>query len=324
MDLATPSSMGIDGYLRRGFPAVVLALLGVAAYFQASGLGQVLASAGAETDPAAPSTPSARPGRKRNVEALAREDHTTIGAAILARNPFDSVTGPLNGEAPPPPPPEDAEESPDAPTCEAARVVLITWAEDPAWSFASIAQGSGKSTLRRAGDEVGSYKVDKIDWDRVWMTGDGGRRCQMEVGGKPPVAASVGPPSGRESPPHVGPPPRNVPPDIASKIHVIDPGHITVERSVIPQLMEQQAELFRSVRGRKGKDGGLQVSGVRPGSLLDTLGVKNGDQLMTVNGMNIADPSNALQAYTQLREASKLTVALQRDGKPMEVKVDIQ
>ncbi len=208
-----------------------------------------------------------------------------------------------------------------APTCDAARVVLITWSEDPAWSFASIAGGNGKSTLRRTGDEVGGYKIDTIAWDRVWMSDAGGRRCQMEIGGK--LVAAPGPKPGDKPPVQVEPRSR-VPKEISEKIHVIDSGHITIERSVVPLLMEQQAELFRAVRATPEKDGGLKVAGVRAGTILDLVGVKNGDRLMSINGLSIADPGSAIQAYTQLREAPHLTVALSRDGKPRTVEVDIR
>lgn len=311
--------MGLDRTLKRTFPAVVLALLGVAAYFQASGLGQILASAGVETSSL---PPPAAPARHAPSALLAGASRSTSGDAILDRNPFDSITGPLRGEKPAPPTDEGPADDGDVPTCDAARVVLITWSEEPEWSFASIAPATGKSQLRRAGDEVGDYKVERIDWDRVWLSGAAGRRCQMEVGGK--LAVATGRPPGDKPPPPPLPPGGRVPPEIASKVHVIDSGHVTIERSVVPLLMEQQAVLFRSVRATPEKDGGLRVAGVRTGSLLEMVGVKNGDRLMNVNGMSIADPTTALKAYTLFREASHLTVALQRDGKPMNVEVDIR
>src|SRR5262245_35437449 len=151
--------MSIDALLRRYFPAVVLVLLGMAAYFQASGLGWVVTSAAAPTAP----EPSARPPSpaRKPVLAATSTDHTTSGQAILSRNPFDSVTGPRDkpkAAEPEPQPVESTEDPTELPFCDSGRVLLITWSESPEWSFASIAGSGGKSTLRRAGDEVDGYK----------------------------------------------------------------------------------------------------------------------------------------------------------------------
>lgn len=92
--------MGIDPLLKRFFPAVVLVLISIAAFFQASGMGQLVASSVA-VDPS--SLPSAAPAPKHfSGPAPANTDHSTSGAAILSRNPFDSATGPLDGKPVPP------------------------------------------------------------------------------------------------------------------------------------------------------------------------------------------------------------------------------
>src|SRR6185503_19586229 len=135
--------------------------------------------------------------------APANQDHSTSAGSIISRNPFDAVTGPLDGKPidplPAPSAAADANRDPyQDPACDAAKVLLIVASDDPEWSFASIAGPDGKSMLRRQGDEINGHTVffigdlrpeerrpgDRRDvWDRVWLTGNNGR-CQMGVGGK--------------------------------------------------------------------------------------------------------------------------------------------
>jgi general secretion pathway protein C len=326
--------MGIDALLKRFFPAVVLLLVGIAAYFQASGLGQLVASSVA-VDPS--SIPAAAPPKRAATPPPANTDHSTNGAVILSRNPFDSTTGPLDakpadsGDANTPPPVENAGDPMNDPFCDAAKVLLITWSEEPDWSFAALAGADGKSTLRRVGDDFNGYTVHYIGWDRVWLMSGSHQRCQVQVGGKAPVAKG-GPPtpsaSSSADAKDKKPSKSKVPQDIASKIHKISDTHFEVERSVIDQILENQADLMRSVRVVPEKDGdkttGLRLFGVKPDSLLGTLGIESGDQLHSINGFDINDPSKALEAYTRLRTADHLTVSLDRKGKPMNIDVNIK
>lgn len=330
--------MGIDALLKRFFPAVVLVLIGIAAYFQASGMGQLVAN-GVAVDPS--SVPTAVVAPKPFVSpAPASTDHSTSGSAILSRNPFDSVTGPLDAkpvpteDLAPPPPPESGDPDED-PYCDALKVLLITWSEDPSWSFAALAGGDGKSILRRVGDEINGFKVHDIGWDTVWLLSGSNQRCRVMIGGKPPVAKSIGAgaPSASPAPEPTRPSSSKskrgkVPPEIASKIHKISDTHFEVERGVIDQILENQAELMRSVRVVPEKDGdktsGLRLFGIRPDSLLGTLGMENGDRLQSINGFDINDPQKALEAYTRLRTTDHLTVSINRRGKPINVDVNIK
>jgi general secretion pathway protein C len=322
--------MGFDAILKRYFPVVVCVLIGIAAYFQASGMGQLVAASVA-VDPSA--TPAAPPPPRALPSAAAQNpDHTTSAAAILSRNPFDSVTGPLDGtsiEVPNASAPEPANTDPMAdPLCESAKVLLITASEDPAWSFAAIQGGDGKTVLRRQGDEVGGQTVYFISWDRVWLT-QGGQRCQMEVGGKVqpkggPKPAPVPPPGGASG----GSGKSGVPQSISSKIHKISDTQFDIERSVVEEILGNQAELMKSARIVPEKEGdkmvGIRLFGIRGDSLLGVLGLENGDRLQSINGFEMTDPQKALEAYARLRTADHLTVAVNRRGKDTNIDFNIK
>lgn len=338
--------MGFDAIFKRYFAVVICLLIGAAAYFQASGMGQLVASTVA-LDPSAMPAATPHKAASRATPAPSSTDHATNATAILSRNPFDSVTGPLDGqkiEIPDPTPAkEETNRDPyDDPDCDVAKVLLIVASEDPQWSFAAMAGPDGKSQLRRQGDEINGYTVQFIGdqrsdeqrrtgkreiYDRVWMTSSSGSRCQLRVGGKAPTRQAAAAPASDHAP---APKKKGskVPAEIAEKIHKISETEFNVERSVVDQILENQAELMKSARIVPEKEGdkvvGIRLFGIRPDSLLGTLGLENGDRLSSINGFEMSDPQKALEAYAKLRTADKLTVSVNRHGKPMDIGFNIK
>jgi general secretion pathway protein C len=68
----------------------------------------------------------------------------------------------------------------------------------------------------------------------------------------------------------------------------------------------------------------VRLNGIKPGSLLGTLGLKNGDKLTKVNGMDVSDPKAALELYARLSSADHLVVSVDRRGEPMNIDVAIK
>jgi general secretion pathway protein C len=265
------------------------------------------------------------------------------GEPIIDRNPFDSVTGPLH--PPPDPPPglavpagPDLSDPLSSPPCDGIQVLIVTESTDPLWSVAAL-QGPGEPhpRMRRVGDDVGGKKVAFIGFNpkestpAVWLEAPGALcqamlfRTQPAVGAAPTPAAAPTP----EAPPPTpskGPP--AVPADIASKIQKISDTEFNIDRSVVDKILENQAELMRSARivpeQKDGKVVGVRLFGIRPDTLLGTLGLQNGDRLETINGFNMASPEKALEAYARLRTASALNVKVNRRGSPVSVDYHIK
>jgi general secretion pathway protein C len=86
--------------------------------------------------------------------------------------------------------------------------------------------------------------------------------------------------------------------------------------------------LLRGVQVVPKTEGGKTVAvglrGVRDGSLLYSLGLRDGDELHSINGFDISDPEGALTAYAKLRTADHLTISVVRGGKPMSIDVDVK
>ena len=315
--------MTFDTTLKRFFPAIVCVLIAMAAYFQASGIGDIVGSAISDTPaskPVSKAVPFSKPKSKS-------------AKPILARNPFDSVTGPLDGRpsvAPASEEPQTADGSPEDqdPACTFGRVGLIMASDDPAWSFASIDGDDGRK-LRRVGDQVNGHTIEAMGWDRVWFVKDRAR-CQIKVNDrdrkpkatkKPPLTDNKKKKRRRSTTPKLDD-------ALASKIQKISDNEFKIERSVVDQILEKQAELMRYTRMRPVKDGdkvvGLRMSRIRKGTLLDVLGLKNGDQIQSINGFDLTSPQTALEAYGRLRTADSLKLAITRGGGQQTIEYRIQ
>jgi len=327
--------MGFDSLLKRYFVGLVFALIALAAYFQASGVSNFVGArllVDAKDLAAAPPTGNTIPGRSSKRDAGSSQ--YASGEPILERNAFDSVTGPLTGVDAGVDDAGVAEETTvdysrpyAAPECDDTRVLIITAAEDPAWSMAAMSEGSnGDTTLRRIGDTVGSKRIWYIAWDRVWLQGDGDL-CQAKMFSDKEPPPKVAKPAPRPKKPRRGGP-ATVPKEIADKIQKVSDTEFNVDRAVVDQILENQGELMRSARivpeKKDGKVVGIRLLRVRPDTLLGTLGLQDGDRVEKINGFDITSPEKALEAYARLRTAGNLSVSINRKGKPMNIDFNIR
>jgi general secretion pathway protein C len=314
--------MKVDQILRRYFWAVVGVLVSVVALLHAQALTQIIGIYRLGLDA---SELSAAPVSARTVPTGMATGRSISADAILSRNPFDSVTGPLHAPEVPLEPVAaqvDMSDPMHAPHCEGIKVLVIAESTDPEWSFAALTTGSGaeaKSVLRRKGGEVNGKTVEWISWDRVWLA-SGRSLCQLEMfapmNPKQLVAAETD-----AGAPHA-PPPRegsgSIDPEIARGIQRVSATEFKVDRGVVDKILENQAELMRQARivpeQENGKMVGIRLFGVRPDTLLGVLGMENGDRLQTINGFDMTSPEKALEAYARLRTADTLTVQVNRRG----------
>jgi general secretion pathway protein C len=318
--------VNLDSLFKRHFRLAIGILIAIAAYCQASGLSSLVAEAwlrGAPADIA---------GRPRLHPTTPTEDaRITSADPILARNPFDSITGPLVTT---PEPGRAARRSSDPygdSVCEGTRVLLIVDSDDPAWSFATIAVAGHDPLLRRLGDDAFGRSVHAIAWDRVWLV-ERGERCQLRLGDNvaPSPPASYAPAAAPEAAPPQGKKrsKRALPPEIAAKIRQIGEREFVLDRATVEEILAKQSDLTRGVRVAPVSDGervtGVRLARVAPDSLLGSLGMKNGDELRSINGFEMTDPQKALEAYARLRTSDNISVALQRGGKDTTIDIHIK
>ena len=321
--------MPVDQLLRKNFWLVVLPLIAAAALLNAQAVTQ-LVGVSLSPDEKALATPP--PVAKTS--PVVASTRNVSAEPILNRNPFDHVTGSLK-----PPVVEDTNvvqnqtldtsDPFNAPVCDGVKVLIITASSDPDWSFAALSTGGadGKSVLRRRGGEIGGKKVHFVGWDRVWME-NGAQLCQAQLFKQPdlpaaPAAAPSAAPSGSAG---KGPP--GLDPALAKGIQKLSATEFNIDRSVVDKILENQSELMRQARivpeQENGKVVGIRLFGVRPDTLLGTLGMENGDRLQTINGFDMASPEKALEAYARLRTADKLVVQVNRKGSNMNLDYNIK
>jgi general secretion pathway protein C len=332
--------MGFDTALKRYFAGVILALLALAAYFQASGITQLVGSALSPDEKALVGSNSPQMRAPSAATSAAVDDHATSARWILERNPFDSVT-PRPLDAPPAAPDAgpaviDLEHYENAPPCDGVKALIIVAAPDPAWSMAALSTGGTPATkLVRVGEEVSGKTLQIVEWNRVVLS-SGSSLCQLQMfrpakpGAAPTAAAAASaaapaPPAGAAA---VVGGVSAVPAEIASKIQKVSANEFNVDRQVVDKILENQAELMRSARivpeQENGKVVGIRLFGIRPDTLLGTLGLENGDRLQSINGFDMASPEKALEAYARLRTADHLTVQVNRRGANQNIDFNIK
>jgi general secretion pathway protein C len=200
-----------------------------------------------------------------------------------------------------------------------------------------VVQGPNEARgfVRRVGNSVGGRRIAFIgrnprEWSpAVWLVGTDGM-CQAVLRDELPAPASI---SAAPRPgPAVSPPSRKAPPvlgpALASKVKNLGSGTFLVERAALETILGRATELLRRVKIRPTKMGekvvGFELRRVAPGTLLDVLGLKNGDVLQSVNGFELTGPAEALQAYARLRLADNVRVKAMRNGVPVELEYRIR
>lgn len=73
-----------------------------------------------------------------------------------------------------------------------------------------------------------------------------------------------------------------------------------------------------------GKQAGFKISEVIPDGLYGSLGIKNGDILLRVNGLEISNPEVAIQAMSALKGMNRVNLDIIRNGKNMSMSYQIR
>ncbi len=315
--------MRIGELLRRHFWIVLANLVAVAAFLHAHALDALVASR-PSPDAAALAERPASAGERGHASPLPVS--RDLRAAIVAtRNVFDSVTGPLREEAEATLSVSGAakiEDPMDAPQCDGVKVVAIAASADPDWSLASFVPSEAASpVLRRRGGGVAGRTVSFIGWDRVWLI-DAKGLCQAAMWTPPKPEAPGGDVHAEKASPGDA-----LKKQVAGGIRRLGPTAFKIDRGVVDQILEHQAALFSGAQvvpdATSGK-GGFRVSGLKPDSLLTTLGIQNGDRLEAINGLELTDPEKALEAYARLRNWQHLLLTVNRNGVETNLDYDIE
>jgi type II secretory pathway component PulC len=330
-------------FIKRFWIAEILAL-GLAAFFVANGVGQMLvdeveAQLGASAQP----TPDPRRAAQRSGSSQRRIN--ADGTPILSRNIFDSVTGPIirgGGTL------DDALSSGidqeqlatgeyvAVEPCGEKRFKVFTTvaASDPTQSFALLGSGSDQSYYN-VGDTLGTQRIHGIGWRYVLLeSGRGAGLCYLDLYGledtlylrvepDEPVSGAAAARAEKPSEPDV--------PAVADLLSEGERGVSVLDRSVFEKPLDGLAPLIGAVQvvavsedHGSGEVDGYSVHGIRRGSLLHEIGLRNGDLIRRVAGIDISDAESALAAYRLAAKSGRVVVELERAGKSRRITLDIR
>lgn len=160
-----------------------------------------------------------------------------------------------------------------------------------------------------------------------------------------PTPATEAPPPAPQPPPEQQPPAEPPPAEPApvaettdatgdlqaamdAGIRRIDDVTYEIDRALIDRLLGNPTAVAKSARVvpsvLDGKPNGFKLYAIRPSSLYARIGILNGDTLTGVNGLELSSAEKALEAYTHVRDASRLSVAITRRGKPITLTYNIK
>ncbi|MFH1438369.1 MAG: type II secretion system protein GspC [Pseudomonadota bacterium] len=269
------------------------------------------------------------------------------GKAILARNFFDSITGPLD---------EDQEEftmedfmqdepayegTALPPKCSMGQVAVVGLfaSDDPDWSFAAVEMNKNTEILS-IGDGFQGHVVNDISWKYLFLSPLGSTKsCYLDiwkeelegVGSAPPspIAGRISEKAAQNEP---GEDPKkdrmNLQKMMNKSIDSVSDTEKNIDRQLIDYFMENKQMLMQSGRILPNivndEISGFKVYGIRKTSLWGKIGIQNGDIINSVNGISFTGPEAAWQAWSKLSGSEHLTVNISRRGQDMNLDLNIQ
>ncbi len=182
-------------------------------------------------------------------------------------------------------------------------------------STVQVQIGRGKeaeSRILRVGEEVTpGTVVAAIRWNVVAFKTSSGIRCLGEDVGK----------KDKNQNNHISPrlsmgrPPKDSGGELA--VRQIGDNQYVVKREDLQKMTANLNALARQARIVPARGGGFKIYAIKRHSIYRSLGIKNGDVIKSINGMELSSPDKALEAYSRLQTATKLSLDIKRRGQAM-------
>lgn len=185
-------------------------------------------------------------------------------------------------------------------------------AKDNDFSFAILKGGKGSSggAVTRTGAEVQEGVILAFVWRNIAIfRTTGGVKCIGEgVGESKPLpvpetkAAENAPVQSRGG-------------DDEFDIRNVGPNQYVLKRADLNKATGNLGALASQARiVPSAKDNGFKIFSIAKDSLYSKIGIQNGDVLKSINGIELSSPDKALEAYSRLQSASKLSLDIVRKG----------
>ena len=93
---------------------------------------------------------------------------------------------------------------------------------------------------------------------------------------------------------------------------VLDKQEVAAALENLPQLLTK-ARVVPNL-SPDGKSDGFRVVSISPASFYERIGLRNGDVIQRINGVEVRDPQTFMQIFNQLRDESSITMDLMRNN----------
>lgn len=112
-------------------------------------------------------------------------------------------------------------------------------------------------------------------------------------------------------------------------ITTVDESHVKISRAVLKELMDNAQLAAKGARVvpsvKDGKSNGFKLYAIRPDSVYARLGLRNGDTVTAVNGVQLDSAEKALSVYDMVRDGKSKAVNLDliRRGAVAKLKIEL-
>ncbi len=281
--------------LKKYFWVINIILISLCAYF----LSQIFTDYLRQKWRVVPQTPTYS-ARELTEPQLSQKRDLSYYSVITERNIFNSRAKDMVAEA------EMAELlGPVAESNLNVKLFGTVVSQFPEFSFAVIEDSVSKQVeIYRLNDLIlNEAKVVLIEPKRVIILRNGKQESLLvfeEEGEKLLVAAAPDSSSARE-------------------IRQVERNQYEIDRSEFEASTSNLAELMTQARVvpnlKAGKVNGYKIFAIKPDSLYAKVGLKNGDVIERVNGMELTGPEQALELFQQLKSESHFQIDLLRRGR---------
>lgn len=242
--------------------------------------------------------------------------------SIVQRNIFGATE-----KVEPSPPAEKAEPLESLQETSLQLSLLGTIAGDAESARAIILDERARSQdIYRVGDTVQEAVIRQILRGKIVLRHGEKDEILTMVEGEETAGSSAGETQSREPVRRRRNVSRQAPPDEMPE--EIEVETVTIEQEIIQDSMSDLNALMTQVRirpyFRQGRAEGLIVSQIRPDSIFEKMGFKNGDIIASVNGKQMTTPEEAFELYNGLQSGAEVSIDITRRGQKRTLTYQIQ
>lgn len=299
----------MEKFFKRYFWVVNLLTLALCAFFAAKAVNAFVESYLRRNDKPAKVQPAEAPKPK----AQAADQPVAIKSTF---NPFTGqsmeppkTTGPEANAEPLVPVSDDPRDYTDKTDCNPTglpgTLVGTIASTDPRASFALIQEGDNKIHMYEVGRELqGGARILAVVRHKVFVVNGGRVECYLhgeaKAAAKPKTDATADAGQGGDG------------------IRKVSESEFIVSNTELQKALENMSQLSTQARMvpsfKDGQPNGFRIYSIQPGSLYQKIGIKNGDVIQRINGMDLNTPEKGLEILTKLRTEKRITVDMLRNN----------